>query len=344
MNRTAALIVFLGSSLAQAQTTWLTPDFKIIHTPRPLSAVQAPPDQDCRANIAKVVCLVDPAKEGDDESKRTCLPGSENYAAPFEKLYDRFPAHLQKMFCSLGRIYIEKDFYATAYAGGIVDPNGVQLGLIGIRQDFADKEFALDFWASWKEQLNFGGDPKVYSTDPTRPMIQSSFPDMFYFAVAHEFGHLFDFTNKLNRFDDCKFENGRLEGACTSAPGSWAEQSWKDARNHPLDVNEFPLRTELCFYTCNGKFIDLGRAQELYHDLFATNFISIYAAQNPMEDFADTFAYYTVRNELQATYWVTLQDGQVFDSMEHLYSGAMKGKADFIRNFLAGTIRYPGDK
>jgi hypothetical protein len=80
------------------------------------------------------------------------------------------------------------------------------------------------------------------------------------YALAHEFGHLFDFTNQLNKISDCKWEkapNGDYVhiGKCEVVPGSWGAFSW----THIDEVRaeqEYAHRKELCFYFCNGKFID----------------------------------------------------------------------------------------
>lgn len=64
----------------------------------------------CRNNIAKVICLVDPAKEGEEPEQRIYQRTSKSYAIYVEKIYDDYPTILQKMFCSLRHIFIEKIF------------------------------------------------------------------------------------------------------------------------------------------------------------------------------------------------------------------------------------------
>jgi len=58
---------------------------------------------DCREHIETVVCLVDPLDPSSipSDDERPCLLGSEQYAEPFQKLYDNYPNALQQMFCSL---------------------------------------------------------------------------------------------------------------------------------------------------------------------------------------------------------------------------------------------------
>jgi hypothetical protein len=334
-----------------AETVWLSPDFKIIHSRAAHPTGALPPDApaDCRARIHEIVCLVDPSTDdgqNEDPLRRPCLPGSGAYAAPFEQLYDRFPAHLRKTYCGLRRIFIEKEFYATAYAGLTMDsPDGVPNGaIVGIRKDLVDQPFGLDRWSSWKEQLNFGGDPQSYAINPALPMIHSSSQDMLYYVLAHEFGHIFDFMNHLNRWDDCKFGRDAVTGTCVAARGSWSELGWANIFGQPKAGNDFPLRKALCFYGCNGNFIDPSRAGELYRGLFATNFISVYAASNPYEDWAEAFAFFTFQHELGATYALTLADGGRFDFIGHLQSAVMADKVNFVAHFLQGEIVYPGQK
>lgn len=337
------LALLFSAHSAYAQTHWLTSDFFVTKSVRSERSRPATA-RDCRAEIRKAVCMVDVMSlgPGGKPLERPCLPGGENYAATFEELHDRFPPHLQKMFCSLRRIFIEKEFFATAYAGTIIEPDGkVNGALMGVRKDFLDRPLTIGFWSSWKEQLNFGGDPKRYAVDASMPLVHSSSPDMLYFVVAHEFGHIFDFTNQLNRFIDCKFDENGMHGTCSAAPGSWSELGWSDFRGHTRPGNDFALRKELCFYWCNGQFIDPARASELYTGLFMTNFPSIYGASNPYDDFAETLAYYSIDRHLQATYAILTPDGGAYDAISHLRSPRMADKVLFLEKFLNASPAYP---
>ena len=122
---------------------------------------------------------------------------------------------------------------------------------------------------------------------------------MLYFLVTHKLGHIFDFTNNLNSFDECEDHSDGC--VVTPKPNSWAAFSWKSF-NLPLDTANFPLHADLCFYFCNGKFISADRQDELYQSLASTNFLSAYTTRYPTEDFADTFAYYTIMTERHALY------------------------------------------
>ena len=172
--------------------------------------------EDCRANIAKVICLVNPTGEQEKIPERRCLPSGEAYVNHFESLFDNYPPGLQRMFCSLKHIYIENEFFGTAYAGLITGPDGKKQGaMIGIRRAVLDERLDFTTWASWKEQLSFGGISGNYRAVPDLPVVHaktySRTNDFLYFVISHEFGHLFDFANDLNKTAKCKEANGDEE-------------------------------------------------------------------------------------------------------------------------------------
>ncbi len=301
----------------------------------------------CRDNIAKVICLVEPTPKEKDPQDRECLNGSQSYAIYFEKLYDNYPPILQKMFCSLQHIYVEKEFFGTAYAGGTYDQNYKMDGaILGIRQSVLDQNLNLSDWASWKEQLSFGGVADSYTVTPDLPHIQitsETNPDAFlYFVIAHEFGHLFDFANEINKTKNCSEpQNDEDFPICEMEEGSWGAISWQTDMN-PKSSNEFPLRSSLCFYNCDGKPLSKLEVPQVYSDFSKTDFISMYAATGPNDDFSDSLAYFLIAQNLNADYLIDTLQGQTYDIMAKLRSPIFSNKLLFLKTFLERTdIIYP---
>jgi len=301
----------------------------------------------CRDNIAKVICLVEPTPKDKDPDQRECLTGGEIYAIYFERLYDNYPPALQKMFCSLKKIYIEKEFFGTAYAGGSYDQNYKMDGaILGIRQSVLDQNLNHSDWASWKEQLSFGGVTDSYTVTPDLPQIQTTSetnPDTFlYFLIAHEFGHLFDFANEINKAKNCSEpQNDDDFPICEMEEGGWGAISWHTDVN-PKSSNEFPLRSSLCFYRCDGKPLSKLEVPQVYSDLSKTDFISMYAATGPYDDFADSIAYFLIAQNLNADYLINKKKKKTYDVMAKLRSPLFSKKFNYIENFLKRTdIIYP---
>lgn len=296
--------------------------------------------EDCYAHIEEVMCLVK-----DNTTKDECLPGGEAYAAPFQELYKNYPPALQKMFCSLDNIYVLETFYATAYAANNVDEQGRVVGAnMGIRKSVLDENLSLSKWASWKEQLNFGGDVTGYKSAKTLPRHTTSAApgkrevnDFLYFVVAHEFGHMFDFANAINRIDAaCTGES------CPFEVDTWGDFSWETPNMAKAD-QDFENRNGLCFYTCKSNPLSASSVPSVYRGLHRSNFVSTYAASNPYDDFADSLGYVALLDYLQSEYYLDTNSGARYDIMAKLRSKRFAEKRQYIYDFLAGSILYPGD-
>ncbi len=323
-------------------------DFFVIPITNESQILDEAPETDCRDNIRKVICLVDPVEKGQDSKSRKCLEGGQEYAIYFERLYDNYPPVLQKMFCSLKYLFIEKKFFGTAYAGMLERKDGKYQGaMMGIRKSVLDENLNLTTWASWKEQLSFGGIADAYKVLPGLPRIQTKSAglanDFLYFVVTHEFGHIFDFANDINKTQNCpepKSEDEEMP-ECRLAENTWGDIGWQTTRL-PHPINEFPKRKSLCFYGCEGKPMSKGDIPEVYQALHQTDFISTYAATNPWDDFSDSLAYYLMREKLNTSYFVMTEDGADYDIIKKLDSILFARKSNYIKNFLnLDEIKYP---
>ncbi len=309
---------------------------------------ESQPALDCRAHIYDVVCLVDPTAEGSSMQDRVCLEGSKAYAEHFQKIFDMYPALLQNTFCSVKIIFIEKQLPATAYADSYKNADGETIGAImGIRQSVLDQNLSLTHWATWKEQLSFGGVSDSYTILPNLPHIQTATKatvnDFLYSVVTHEFGHILDFANGLNRTGSCQPKLFPLQyQECEIAKNTWGSISWVTT-SAPLVQNEFSNRDGLCFYGCGENPLQENVITQVYASLSQTDFISLYASTNPWDDFAESLAYYMMDSRLNASYIIDTKQGTQYDMMWKLKSTRFSQKYDFIEKFLARdqSIVYP---
>lgn len=306
----------------------------------------------CRNHISDVICLVDPLKHPIDYDNydtllfnRPCLSGGEKYVSIFQNHFDHSSKMIQKMYCSLEKIWIENNFSATAYATPIYDKyENIIAGAIGIKRDFLDSSLDIDKFLSIKEEATFGGSANITTADKSIGLIKYTTSQknnklfLISHALNHEFGHLFDYANRLNLFSpDCDQDNHPEN--CKPLPGSWGEISWM-TNTTPLSENDFSLRDKLCFYSCRGKTIAPPDSVLLFHSLINTGFHSTYAAISPREDWAETFAYY-IENEEGFKIKVETQ-GNSFNLSEHFNSDKLEAKRKFVKNFMNGNYIYPG--
>lgn len=166
----------------------------------------------------------------------------------------------------------------------------------------------------------------TYVPKPELPLIRSVSPaavnDFLYQVIAHEFGHLFDFANDVQK---------------TWGPISWGKNGL------PRPENDFPHRDALCFYSCGGKYIAREAMKQVYDDLYGrTDFIGTYAATNPLDDFADSFAHYLMAKYLGTSFVIALPDGNRYDIEAKLVSPAFAAKFRYLTEFLARPdLHYP---
>ena len=316
-------------------------DFFVVEATRTQQS-NSTPRSSCREKIAQIICIT-AERPTDLNTQPICLPGGEQYAVLFEEIYDRFPKNLQRMFCSLSQIYILEKFVGTAFAG-TVDPatGNITSAVIGFRRSIIDERLNLKTWATWKEQLSFGGDTDSYRHPlPELPYIETAtdvpINDFLYFVVAHEFGHIFDFTNHVNKTIKVPHSDGEPE---LFTEDSWGAIGWSDTF-FPKPESRFSYRLNLCFYFCNGEAMTKEAVPELYRGLAHSNFISTYGATNAFDEFADTLAYYLL-DKNGYSYELHTGQGESYDIMAKLNSQRMAGKHQYIKDFLARSdIIYP---
>ena len=217
---------------------------------------------------------------------------------------------------------------------------------MGIRKSVLDERLDLHTWASWKEQLSFGGVKDSYTVTPTLPQAvtrtKAPINDFLYFAVVHEFGHMFDFANQLNRTEECPpSPSGETKEECPMAKESWGILSWK-TESTPQPENQFPYRKGLCFYWCGLEPMTGAAVRDVYRGLALSNFLSTYAATNPWDDFADSLAYYVMREALGTPYVLDTRQGETYDIMGKVVASVFATKRQYIAAFLAREdIVYP---
>jgi hypothetical protein len=210
-----------------------------------------------------------------------------------------------------------------------------------------ESKLGFDDWLSWKEETTFGGsaDSRAQRLGIINYQSNRPTPEFFLdYVLNHEFAHLFDFTNRLNRTTECRYREkapGEWErvGTCEPLPGSWGELSWKNIAE-PLPGNDFPDRAKICFYFCDGKNLTAAQAPMIFAGMQTTNFPSTYASRYPAEDFAEFFALKFAHE--QGLQLELSANGVGFDVTSHFWGPKLDTKRQFLDRLIQTGLLYPG--
>ncbi|HQH01124.1 MAG TPA: putative zinc-binding metallopeptidase, partial [Smithellaceae bacterium] len=160
-------------------------------------------------------------------------------------------------------------------------------------------------WATAKERTVFrddgGGRLQVTLEEKSSDNSQNAIQ----FILLHEFGHVVSIGERFHPdwLDDAK-PGGAIEDDLFY-PLSWRKT--KDASDVSLFEDVFPERREVRFY--GEARLKSSQMAEVYRHLAKTNFVSLYAATGPFEDFAESFALYVHSRLMKKPYRVEITQG-----------------------------------
>jgi hypothetical protein len=356
-------LALFATTTAQAATpsmswaTHLSPDF-VIGTPPAMQAAQKNPSASwsfaaadaCEEHISKAVCHVKSLS-----SNAECLEVQGEVFENLRAVYQRLAPPLQTMLCKVPVIFVADEMTSLAMSGFAAhdsDPSKPK-PFMAFSTSLVVENLPADTVFGWKEQKIFGVQSPRYEVQNKGPRvsIRSISPIVtLQYVVTHELAHLFDFLNTANNF---KCENS--EGFdCNKRPStaeeyqeflkhqvpvddSWSSLSWKTGLE-PNEKNNFPLQSKLCFYSCKDN-LKMSDMETFYLQLDPTNFVTSYAASNPLDDFAESVTFYFMTqadDELK----FRISTGRVIYFNEWRWS-LMKKKHNWIELFFEGDLKYP---
>lgn len=270
---------------------------------------------DCKEHIKKAVCVTGPndKQEGSIFKERKCLGNEEFYISELIKVHDDLPSPVQKIFCQIKKIYIETDMKPTAYTdiyykdigyhpfnanSKKLRPEGFMLGLNQKR--IFEQGLSASQWMTFGNYLTFGLG-RTTTINPNLPEFDYYFGgfksnNLLFIAVVHEMGHMIDYANKITKpsYDHCEAWEWK-QGLCKANYSKlWASISW-NTDGTPNEESNFTSHDKLCFGPCEN-YLEIENSKEMYQSFLEKNsFMSLYAAMNPMEDFAESFLYYMLK-------------------------------------------------
>lgn len=278
----------------------------------------------------------------DDSMNYSLTSASEKYTASVLEVFKAMPDVIKKGFCSFDEIIFST---ALQSLGGFGTAPGAPY-----KQRFSDKlriilaDDLINYSSSDTLPINVIMKNYFYKSNDNDCLdcnypyfeitgVPEGFPFALYNIAMHETAHMLDLFNLNIRQDEDGYPSKVLSDEFTMM--SW-QSPLKEKDDDPLSSFEF--------HRCNGTECYQSRqknATELCKRLFDSSFISLYANQNPQEDFAESLTFYYLITHNHFELKLNCSDGhQKFDWREKLSGESFQKKRGFIENFLESHIEY----
>lgn len=198
-------------------------------------------------------------------------------------------------------IFLARDLGSTAYGELLRDFGANKMGFIVLDVDALNRR--ANDWITWRERSPFAG------SGPTQLIAGIAGPAgdtraaAIRYILLHEIGHIVGVAKKAH---SSWFDGGDPKDFGFSAI-SWVAAADGKGKDSRFDA-AFTQRRRITYYRFEDALLNAAQMVEIYKQLTVTDFVSLYAATNMYEDFAETYAMY-VHVVLQGQSWtVDVQD------------------------------------
>lgn len=181
-------------------------------------------------------------------------------------------------------IFFVRNLGTTGYTEAVADPQGrPAAGFVVL--DVESLRRTANAWATFRENTVFQNDGEGRLRVTLEEAPNDNAKNAIQFILLHEFGHLVSIGE---RFHPDWLDKTKTEGTYLFYPLSWRKA--KDGSNVSLFEDVFPERRDVRFY--GEPRLKSSQMEGVYRSLAMTNFVSLYGATSPFEDFAESFALY----------------------------------------------------
>lgn len=182
-------------------------------------------------------------------------------------------------------VFLVEELGGSAYGELLRSAGGEKKGFIVL--DVGSLNRKANEWAAWKENSPFTPKGCCRLAAKIEPEATDNRAAAIQFIFLHELGHLVGVAKGahpdwLAGGDPKTYPFSRMSWL-TLEDGFKGESRFDDT---------FTNRTKLRYYAFAGASLSAKRINETYTQLLNTNFVSLYAATNIFDDFAETYAMY----------------------------------------------------
>jgi glutathione synthase/RimK-type ligase-like ATP-grasp enzyme len=265
---------------------------------------------------------------------RTAIPAADLLAdvhAAVEELPQVIRNHLEPRL--LG-IFFMRGIGSSAITTLVAYANEDLLGAVVVLDAEVFSQHKANEWATWRENTAFSPTADIHlkvriahdNADDRKAALQ--------YVLLHEFGHVM--ASASEAMPNWWEKDVRTKQV---GPNSFLSLGWQHASDGamlPIAGQDFPLRAAISLYATPRLTGD--QIPSIYQDLDKTEFPTLYAASDPHEDFAESFATYVHATLLGKPHELHIyREDQPIASYKSFWgTPRSRAKAAFFESFLSG--------
>lgn len=208
------------------------------------------------------------------------------------------PRYKEVLRTRLIGIYAVSPFMGAGLADWVMDEKGNTYAILVINPEVMRK--TISEWLTYREKSCFAADQKDVSVSVDAGKAYSA---LMYFLL-HESAHIVDYVENHTPYVEVPL---KAIAKSSVAEKAFVRGIW-DEYGKPARAADFPMRAEITFYGLSkGPKIPLSKAKEFYDGASKSPFVTLYAAQNWAEDFAETAMMYHFTQKLHQPYRIVLK-------------------------------------
>ena len=224
-----------------------------------------------------------------------------------EQAFRDMPAAVKRALApKFAGLYFVDDLGSTGWTEALVDESGKQVAAVIVLDMGVLMQRSANAWSTWKESTPFIADARWRIDARIAMPAEDNRKYALQYILLHEVAHAIAVNTRLHPWPDIA-----PQVAFTQGPWTWLDLTWSAEPSGWVSRydNVFPNRARIVYYT--GAKLPAAQMQQTYEQLRNTSFATLYAATNPMDDFAEAFANYVHTQVLNRPFAIRIyRDGK----------------------------------
>jgi hypothetical protein len=207
-----------------------------------------------------------------------------------QQAFAELPAAVKRRLTGkLAGVHFVEDLGGTGFTDEIVDPDSRAVAGFVILDAAVLSAQTANTWATWKESTPFKPQPGFDLAAEIEGKSENNRKNAIQYILLHELGHVLSIGEKIHPSWSIEAKD-----APTTSGLDYFSLSWTVARNENRYASvfdrDFPQRSDVRYYF--GAKLSGEQMADVYSQLEATNFPTLYAATHPADDWAEALVTY----------------------------------------------------